>query len=263
MDLAGKVVAITGAYKGFGAALAKAFAKRNCKLVLAARNKEELERFAKGIDTKVGVLPVVADVQKYGDCKRIVDDAVGKFGRIDIFINNAAVWYGNALQKTGQKEIKELFSANVLGMMYCSKFALRQMKRQKDGIIVNMASTSALWYTSEAAYGATKYAVLGFTGSLAEEAKAIGVKVVCFCPGGMASNLFRSKDAKQKEAELTYMDTDIVAEHLIKQIETDNPNWLLVMVRKRESLEKMIGVAKGTIKALGDAAVYGSAPQNE
>ena len=122
-----------------------------------------------------------------------------------------------------------MFEVNVFGTMFCTKAAVSEMKKRSKGLIINIASTAALDFKlHQLTYGATKHAVLGFTGSLYEELKNTGIKSICFCPGGMKTNLYRRKIENLKHE---FMDPEFVANYLIEQIETDNPEWLIVLRR--------------------------------
>lgn len=228
MKLEGKVVAITGAYSGLGAALAHALAKKNCKLVLVGRDKQKLAEFASKFNH---VKIVVADIRNESDCKNIIDFTVEAFGHIDIIINNAGVWAAGAAEEITPDQMKHIFEANVFGTSYCCKYAVMQMKKQKNGLIINVASTAGIDHkTGLIAYSASKHAIVGFTGSLEEELKGTGVRAVCFCPGGIKTNIYR----KYPEVDTkNFMEPSFVADHLINQIEAGNPDWLIVLRRPK------------------------------
>ncbi|MBI2232325.1 MAG: SDR family oxidoreductase [Candidatus Aenigmarchaeota archaeon] len=226
MNLEGKVVAITGAYKGLGAALAEQFAVKGCRLVLGGRNKEKLLEFSK----KLSAVPVVMDVRKWGDCENFVNEAVKHFGKIDIAINNAGVWDIASFDEMTEQQIKDMTETNLYGVMFCSKFEAMQMSSQGRGLIINIGSTAGIDFkSSHLAYGASKHAVVGFTGALNEELKgkqSENLRALCFCPGGIKTDLFRPKPERVRE---DFMESEFAASYLIEQIENDNPKWLLIL----------------------------------
>ena len=182
-----KVVLITGASSGFGAAAAKLFAQEGCKVILAARRIERLEEMAKEIRTTRGeALPVAVDVTQPEDINAMVKAAVDAYGRIDILFNNAGFgrldWF-EALDPI--KDIQAQIAVDLLGVVWTARAVLPQMYKQRSGHIINMSSLSG-WaapplYT---VYAAAKFGVRGFTEALRREAFPLGVKVSAVYPGG-------------------------------------------------------------------------------
>ena len=185
-----KVVLITGASSGFGAAAAKLFAQEGCKVVLAARRIERLEEMAKEIHTGGGdALPLSVDVTQHAQIDAMVSSAVKRYGRIDILFNNAGFgrldWF-EALDPV--KDIQAQIAVDLLGVIWTARAVLPQMYRQRSGHIINMSSMSG-WaapplYT---VYSAAKFGVRGFTEALRREASPFGVKVSAIYPGGAAT----------------------------------------------------------------------------
>ncbi len=226
-----KVVAITGVYSGLGAALSKTLAKRGYKLVLGGRNKTKLEKFAKEIGRTTTVEIVVMDVKNKKDCERLINTAVKKFGRIDILINNAGIWKMANIDEVTEQDINEMFEVNVFGPIYCSQAAIKIMRKQKSGQILNIGSTAAVDYkTSHIAYGSSKSALIGFTGCLKTELEGTGIRVSVFSPGGMKTKLFRSKPERMKES---FMDPAFVAEKILEHIENPTDEWHIILRRPK------------------------------
>jgi NADP-dependent 3-hydroxy acid dehydrogenase YdfG len=185
-----KVVLITGASSGFGAAAAKLFAQEGCKVVLAARRIERLEEMAKEIRVGGGdALPLSVDVTQHAQIDAMVSSAVKQYGRIDILFNNAGFgrldWF-EALDPV--KDIQAQIAVDLLGVIWTARAVLPQMYRQRSGHIINMSSMSG-WaapplYT---VYSAAKFGVRGFTEALRREASPFGVKVSAIYPGGAAT----------------------------------------------------------------------------
>lgn len=199
-----KVVLITGASSGFGAAAAKLFAQEGCKVVLAARRIERLEEMAKEIRMGGGdTLPLSVDVTQHAQIDAMVSSAVKQYGRIDILFNNAGFgrldWF-EALDPV--KDIQAQLAVDLLGVIWTARAVLPQMYRQRSGHIINMSSMSG-WaapplYT---VYSAAKFGVRGFTEALRREASPFGVKVSAIYPGGAATEFQRhigENTAKQR-----------------------------------------------------------------
>lgn len=225
-----KVAAITGAYSGLGAALSELLAKKKYALVIGGRDKKKLENFAKKIRKKVEVVPVVMDVRRKADCERFVKTAVDTFGRLDVLITNAGVLYElKPVEEVTEEEFRDTFEVNTFGVFFCDQAAIRIMKKQKNGHIINIGSTSAVDYkSSHSAYGASKSAVIGLTGCLQKELVGTGVKITVFNPGGMKTDLFRKQPGRSTEG---YMEPAFVAERILEHIESNSDEWNVVLRR--------------------------------
>jgi len=185
-----KVVIITGASSGFGAAAAKKFAQEGCKIILAARRIDRLEDVANQIYARGGdALPVAVDVTQPAQIEALVKAAVNHYGRIDILFNNAGFgrldWF-EILDPI--KDIQAQITVDLLGVIWTARAVLPQMYKQGNGHIINMSSLVG-WaapplYT---VYSAAKFGVRGFTEALRREAAPFGVKVSAIYPGSAAT----------------------------------------------------------------------------
>jgi NADP-dependent 3-hydroxy acid dehydrogenase YdfG len=226
-----KVAAITGAYGGLGAALSMALAKRGYKLVLGGRNKSEVEKFADEIKNLTSVVTVTMDVKNKIDCEHFINAAVKNFGRLDILINNAGIWKMANIDEVTEQDIKDMFETNVFGPIYCSQAAVKIMKKQRSGHILNIGSTAAVDYkTSHTAYGSSKAALVGFTGCLKTELEGTGIRVSVFSPGGIKTQLFRSKPERMID---DFMEPDFVAEKILQHIENPTDEWHVILRRPK------------------------------
>ena len=225
-----KIAAITGGCKGLGAALAQALAKRHHKLVLGSRNKEELEAFVEKIKPITEVIPVIMDVRNKKDCEKFVNAAVKAFGRLDLLINNAGVMLKRTdIGDVTEEELRDTFETNVFGPVYCAKAAIKIMKKQNRGHILNIGSTSAVNYKSRhLVYSASKSAIVSITGSMREDLKNTNIRVSCFSPGGMKTSLFRKQVDSNTES---YMDPHFVAEKIMKHVENPSDDWHVILRR--------------------------------
>jgi NADP-dependent 3-hydroxy acid dehydrogenase YdfG len=185
-----KVVLITGASSGFGAAAAKRFVQEGCKIVLAARRIDRLEEMANEIKARGGdSLPIAVDVTQPAQIDALVNTAVDYYGRIDILFNNAGFgrldWF-EMLDPV--KDIQAQITVDLLGVIWTARAVLPQMYKQGSGHIINMSSLAG-WaapplYT---VYSAAKFGVRGFTEALRREANPFGVKVSAIYPGSAAT----------------------------------------------------------------------------
>ncbi len=226
MTLQNKVVVITGASKGLGKALAQDFASRKSKLVLAARSKTELEEVCK----ELGALPVLTDVAQEEDVVNLAAKAVKKFGKIDIWINNAGVRIKRTpIEEVDIKKFHEMVEINLFGTFYGSREALKQMRKQKAGTIVNILSTSASeGKPTASAYGASKMAAIGFTKFLRNEARDAGIKVISIFPGGLKTNFHQGQVPKDYDR---FMPAARVAEKIVSNLEVPEPQEELTILK--------------------------------
>lgn len=226
MDLHEKVVVITGASRGLGCALALGFAQEGAQLVLANRREDELTDVAR----ETGGIAVVTDVSDEAQVHELAKTAVEKYGRIDVWINNAGIWMPHVpVEQLDWRRVHELFEVNVFGLMYGSKEALMQMKRQGAGTIVNITSIRGIDpKPNEAGYTASKYAATGFTKCLRLEAEPHGIRVIGVYPGGMRTHLF--DEAPRKEYD-QFMDPADVAANIIAHIKDDSADPDLILKR--------------------------------
>ncbi|KKU94042.1 MAG: Short-chain alcohol dehydrogenase [Candidatus Jorgensenbacteria bacterium GW2011_GWA1_48_13] len=227
MVIKDKIVVITGASGGFGKALAAAFAKEGAKLILSSRSGTELDNAGRELNAAV----FTADVTDENEVVKLANFAVQKFGKIDVWVNNAGIWVPHApAEEMDLKRVHDMVEVNLFGTIHGSRVALIQMKKQHSGTIVNILSTSALQgRAGSSGYVASKYAAVGFTKSLRLEAQPEKIKILAVYPGGMRTHLF---DEKMPEDYDKYMDPGSVAKTLIENLKKDNPEEELIIRRK-------------------------------
>ena len=180
-----KVVIITGASSGIGAATACRLAREGMRLTLAARRVDKLKQVAEEVQVLGGeVLTLQADVRNREDIQRIVDDTLEKWGRIDVLLNNAGVGHDLKLVNTPSDRIRDEVQINLTSVIECAQAVLPAMLRQKAGHIINVASIAGLiGVPGSTVYSATKFGVNGFTDALHRELLGTGIHVSAFCPG--------------------------------------------------------------------------------
>lgn len=188
--LEGKVVLITGASSGFGAAAAKLFAQEGCKVVLAARRMERLEEIAGEIRAAGGeAFPVAVDVTQPAQIESMVHATIARYDHIDILFNNAGFGRLNWLETLDPiKDIQAQLAVDLLGVVWTARAVLPQMYKRRSGHIINMSSVAG-WAAPPlySVYAAAKFGVRGFTEALRREAAPFGVKVSAIYPGGAAT----------------------------------------------------------------------------
>lgn len=189
--LAGQVAIVTGAGRGIGRAVSLAIARTGAQVVLAARSTDQLARVEREIAAERGrALAIPTDVSREDDVLRLFARVRDELGRLDILVNNAGVGSFGPAVDFAAAELDRILSVNVRGTFLCSREALRLMQPRKGGSIVNIASVVGFrGYANQAAYTASKHAVMGLTKSLAVEAQPHGVRVSAVLPGGVDTEL--------------------------------------------------------------------------
>jgi short-subunit dehydrogenase len=188
--LTGKVAVITGASSGIGASLAVRIAREGCNVVLGARRKERLDDVARRAgEAGVEAVPVRCDITVREEAEGLIETALERFDRLDILVNNAGRGHFSSVEETGDEILESIFALNVFSLWYTTRPALRQMKTQGSGHLINIASIAGkLGFPYNSAYVAAKHACVGFTHALRLELADTGIHATVVCPGGVETD---------------------------------------------------------------------------
>jgi uncharacterized protein len=209
-----KVVVVTGASSGIGAASCAEFAKRGAKIALVARRKEKLEKTASLLGTES--LVCQCDVSSKNQVEKMRDLVLERFGRVDILVNNAGFAILGKVADLAIDEIESQMATNYLGMVYCVKSFLPKMLEQKTGHIVNVASVAASFgLPGIAPYCASKFAMLGFSEGLYHELRGTGVGITVVSPIMVKTEFF---DHPSFESMPKYSPTALSANTVAKAV---------------------------------------------
>ncbi|MCX4987059.1 SDR family NAD(P)-dependent oxidoreductase [Streptomyces sp. NBC_00572] len=187
-----KVILVTGASSGIGAAAAYLFAREGASVVLAARREERLTAFVAELTAKgLQASSVVCDVTRAEDAQRAVAHATERFGRLDGAFNNAGIGGDQApLHEMGDEVYDTILDTNVRGLWNCLRAEIGAMLPSGGGAIVNNSSVGGLVAIATAApYVASKHAVVGFTRAAADEYARQGIRVNAVAPGPTRSEI--------------------------------------------------------------------------
>jgi NADP-dependent 3-hydroxy acid dehydrogenase YdfG len=197
MKLKNKIAIITGASQGLGEALAYKIAEEGGTVALVARTEKLLQKVKTNIIKKGGNAEYfVCDIRNEDAIKDTISSIMKKFGTADLLINNAGIWTTNRLEKKHPEKIRQAFETNVLAHITFINTLLPIFKKKNSGYIFNIISTSGASDLDDGgskdwqAYGATKWAMRGFTNALRNSLKNTKIKVTSFFPGGMNTNIF-------------------------------------------------------------------------
>lgn len=237
-----KVVVVTGGSEGIGKALVERLLQNGAKVATCGRNYEKLYE----LQTANAGRPLhiaTADVSKETDCENFIKSALEAFGKIDILINNAGVSMRALFKDLDLQTLHTLMDVNFWGTVYCTKFALPEITKNK-GTIAGISSIAGFrGLPGRTGYSASKFAVHGFLEALRIELLDEGVNVMWVCPGFTSSNIRNvalDKDAKpQKENPMDedkLMSADECAGYILEAIEKKKRTTVMTLLGKRTVL---------------------------
>ncbi len=229
------VVIVTGASSGIGKACAIEFARNGASVVLAARRKKELEEVREHIRLLGGdALSVVTDVRKIKDCENLVKKTVNTYGKINILINNAGISMRANFEDLDIEVIRELMDTNFYGAVYCTKFALPYLLKEKGTVIGISSITGLAPLPGRTGYSASKHAMDGFFNSLRLENRRKGLNVLIVHPGFTSSEIRMhaldnqgNPQAESPRDEVRMMSSEKVAMHIVHATKRRNRDLIL------------------------------------
>lgn len=186
----GKVIIITGASSGIGLASARLFSSYGAYLVLAARSIDKLHALASELSSDPSeIMCVKTDVSVEEDCRRLIDETVRHFGRIDILINNAGLSMRASFKEVDLSVIRRLMDVNFWGTVCCTKYALPWLLKSHGSVAGVISVVGYAGLPGRTGYATSKFAVRGFLETLRMEHQDDGLHVLVFAPGYTASNV--------------------------------------------------------------------------
>lgn len=221
-----KVCIITGASSGIGKSIVYELSKFGAKLVIAARNYDELVLIQKDLTSKsIDVLAVKTDVTSESDCNSLINKTIARYGKIDVLINNAGIAMRAMFEDIELDVVKRVMDVNFWGTVYCTKYALPHILSVKGSIVGVISIAGFVGLPARTAYSASKFAIRGFLETLRIENIKKGLHVLIAAPGFTASNVrknsLNSKGNTQNDSprdENKMMSSERCAEIIVKGI---------------------------------------------
>ena len=188
-----KVALITGGSRGIGEKIAERFAQAGYNLIINyvsnIENVEELEAKIKG-NANIEILFIQSDVTSFESCENMVNEAIKKFGHIDVLVNNAGITKDTLLMRMKEEDFDKVINVNLKGTYNVTKNVIPYMMKQKYGKIVNISSVVGVsGNAGQANYAASKAGIIGFTKSVAKELASRNILANCVAPGFIKTDM--------------------------------------------------------------------------
>ncbi len=231
----GKVVWVTGAGTGIGKAAALMFAREAASVALIGRRRDKLEEVAAEVRAFGGVAAVQPlDVADRGQVRKAADQLIERFARVDILVNNAGLNVVNRrLDEITAEDWDHVLAVNLTGAFNMVLAVMPTMRKQKDGLIINVASTAAKRVSGVAgiAYSASKFGMLGMSLSLTQEAWKFGIRSCCLCPDDVNTPIMARRKVKYPPE---------VLEQFIQPEDLADTMRFVALMPKRTSIPEML-----------------------
>ena len=189
---------VTGSTRGIGKETALLLLQKEFNVIISSRSQQSVDSVIQEIydkfpSKKENILGLKCDVSQQSDVKSLVDVSVKRFGKIDILVNNAGIVYYKNIMDTTEEEWNKTIDTNLKGVFLFTKEVLPYMLENKSGsIIINVSSGAGKsGFPNLSAYCASKFGVIGFTESIANEVADNNVKVMAICPGGVDTDMIK------------------------------------------------------------------------
>lgn len=223
-SLKGKVAIVTGGGQGLGRGMATGLAQVGADIIIATRSTQTAMVAQKAIEAEgVKCTVIKADMRVEADVKRMVDEVMKEYGKIDVLVNNAGTWRGDNAEDMSLEDWAEVIDVNLTGPFLVSREVGRVMLKQGKGSIINIGSMSGMIVNDpqkQCAYNASKGGLIMLTKSMAAEWAKRGVRVNCLCPGyirtEMVEHRYQNKDPMiERWFEMTPMGRSGMPEELM------------------------------------------------
>ena len=240
--LKNKTAAVTGAASGIGRMLAVNLANEGCNLALADINASGLQETAKLVGDRVKVTTHIVDVSRREQVFQYADEAAGRHGGVDLIINNAGVGIGDFLETIPLEDFEWLMGINFWGVVYGTMAFLPHLRKRPEGHIINISSINGIMPNpNNGPYCAAKFAVKGYTETLAQEMHGTSIHVSCVHPGGIKTNIVRNSRMNRSMFDLTKEKAVNIYEEVLFRTTADNAAKNIISGIRRNKRRILVG----------------------
>lgn len=217
MKLQGQVALITGAGRGIGAAIARELAGEGATLVLAGRSLDALKQTSEALAAET--LCVGCDVREESQASSAVEQAVSRFGRLDLLVNNAGLFLPAPFEATSAQRFDDTLATNLKGPFFMSKAAWPHLRSSRGQIVMISSMAGVKGYYGSAAYCSSKFGLNGLAEVLALEGWPHGIRVITICPGSVGTDAWKDQSSPEEIGRM--MKPESVAEVVRCLVTTD------------------------------------------
>lgn len=207
MDFKGKTALVTGSARGIGRTVAERLASSGARVVISDVLKDLAERTVhEFIDKGYDALAVTADVSNAEDVKRLIQEVVDKYGRLDIVVNNAGITRDTLLLRMSEDDWNKVIDINLKGAFFVTQAAAKVMMKQRSGRIINISSViGVIGNAGQANYAASKAGMIGLTKTAAKELAGRGITVNAIAPGFIETDMTKklAEDVRENYIAMT------------------------------------------------------------
>lgn len=219
VSIENQVAVVTGAGRGIGRAIAVELGNLGARVVIVSRSRTELEETGRMVKGGASVIPT--NVRKKDELQRLFEQVATALGPVDILVNAAGLGIFGKVVDFRDEDFETLIETNLRGIFFTCRFVLPSMIERRTGHIINIASIAGkVGSATRAVYCASKFGVVGFTESLAEEVREHNIRATVICPGSTNTRFHESASGKSREKMLQPEDVA----HAVRMIVTQEPN---------------------------------------
>lgn len=217
-----KIWFITGCSTGFGRELARCVLESGDFAVVTARNADQVLDIVANYPEQS--IAVKLDVTNNEELTQAYDAAIKKFGHIDVLVNNAGIGYFGSIEESDEAEVRKMFEVNFFALAQVTRKFLPEMRARRSGHIVNISSVGGLVaFPAVGFYNATKFALVGYSESLAKELAPLGIKVSIICPSGFRTDWAGRSANEAKNTIADYETTAVKNQSAIRGYSGNQP----------------------------------------
>lgn len=197
--LQGKVAIVTGGTRGIGYSIAQRLLAEGARVFICGRDAGHLKKALESLEKQSAgnVDGIAADMRRYEDCRRLVQNAAEKFGGIDILVNNAGLGYFKSVDQLTPEEWDETIQTNLSGVFYCCHEAIPLLRKRGGGYIFNISSLAGVNpFAGGSAYNASKFGLNGFSEAMMQDVRHDGIRVSYIMPGSVDTDFGAAPGSK-------------------------------------------------------------------